>query len=137
MNKLWLISIVLLMILLSACDDSSTNISEADIIGSWTMTGMELNGSSVDPETEPGIPVMVNFNSDGTATFWASDYGDDPTGIDIGWRVSGTTLYVTFPGEAEEGVPITLTGSTLTINVPDWDDGVTAKLIYAKVNPAI
>ena len=132
MKKLWLISIVLLMILFSGCDDSSTNISEADIIGSWAMTGMELNGSTVNPDTLEGVPVGLDFNSDGTATFWASDFGDDPTGVNIGWRVSGTTLYITFPGEDEEGVPITLSGSTLTINVPNWDDGITAKLIYTK-----
>ena len=102
-------------------DDNGAGPSGAgsDLIGTWTQTGMTVNGATEDYD-----PTTVTFKDDGTGS--VVEYGQT---FDFEWSVSDSKLTVTEDGESNT-TDYSVSGNTLTITY-QWD-GATIVETYTK-----
>lgn len=114
MKKLFLILAVLLpLVAFTGCgddeDEPKVNISESDIVGTWTVTQMSQNGESIDI---PDGYVVFNIKSNHSYSVRFLDNNYIGT-----WKLDGNTVIGTTPDPITERMTFTsLNGNNATID---------------------
>lgn len=108
-------------VLFSACNKESFS---DDIVGTWSVVGyryMEDGQLDIDNESEG---VYITFYSDGTCV--------NENGMNVKWKISGSTLTMTFDGESVKFKIRTLTSTDLVLRMEydskNWEEMICVKI---------
>ena len=94
MKKLISLALILMMSLSMLCCAQAADV--ADILGTWYMTSLEMEGMSINPASM-GMEMVFVFNEDGTVTLQATDE-EDETAF---WTLDGDTVTIA-SGEGDD-----------------------------------
>lgn len=121
--------LLVIITLLPACKDNSSDPQESPLIGTWALTTMKYNNAEVNPDNYTNVPVRFLFSFTGSGTVWYETSGKSNGSAGFLWSTSGSNLTSQAPESAAKTVSFSVNGNQLTIT-----DTENYQYIYTKEN---
>ena len=95
MSKKVIVSLFIFLLIISCSNNDANGPDTNSIIGTWNLTTMKVDGSTINPDEEDSIPYKIRFHSDNsTGVVWMKDYGllDPDSPMSFTWFTNGNIL---------------------------------------------
>ena len=125
MSKKVIVSLFIFLLIISCSNNDANGPDTNSIIGTWNLTTMKVDGSTINPDEEDSIPYKIRFHSDNsTGVVWMKDYGllDPDSPMSFTWFTNGNILTIMVEEEVVEKVSYSVSGNTFSMTETDGSE---------------